>query len=285
MGKNGASRNKKIGIFDSGLGGLYVARAIKQAMPQYDYAYLGDTLNVPYGGRSMEAIYKLSEAAIRYLFEQQNCDLAIIACNTASVTALRKLQNEFLVNEYPDRRILGVIVPTLESATELGATQIGLIATEYTIRSRIYDEEIAKITPRAQIYGQPTPLLVPLIENRGEKYMDMILGDYLEPLIEKGLDSLILGCTHYISIKDRVRDITNHRVRVLSQDEIIPPKLKDYLDRHPEMEQRLSHGRTFGVFATDVNPNFIANVEKLMGSGYEPQLACLNASGAQIRYG
>lgn len=278
MGENSASRNKKIGIFDSGLGGLYVARAIKQAMPQYDYAYLGDTLNVPYGGRSMDAIYRLSESAIRYLFEQQDCDLAIIACNTASVTALRKLQNEFLVNEYPDKRILGVIVPTLESATELGATQIGLIATEYTIRSKIYDEEIAKITPRAQIYGQPTPLLVPLIENRGEKYMDMVLGDYLQPLIEKGLDSLILGCTHYISIKDRVRDITNHRVRVLSQDEIIPPKLKDYLERHPEMEQRLSQGGSFQVFASDVNPNFIANVEKLMGSGYEPQKAIYDFS-------
>ena len=266
-------RDKKVGIFDSGLGGLYVARAVQQMLPQYDYAYLGDTLNVPYGGRSMDAIYNLSKAAIQYLFEQQDCELAIIACNTASVTALRKLQNEFLVNEYPDKRILGVIVPTLESATELGATQIGLIATEYTIRSKIYDEEIAKITPRARIYGQPTPLLVPLIENHGEKYMDKILGDYLEPLVEKGLDSLILGCTHYIAIKDQVREITRHRVRVLSQDEIIPPKLKDYLARHPEMEEKLSQNGTFQIFATDVNPSFLKNVEKLMGSKMNAQQA------------
>ncbi len=265
--------NKKIGIFDSGLGGLYVARAIKNAMPQYDYAYLGDTLNVPYGGRSTEAIYKLSEAAIRYLFEQQNCELVVIACNTASVTALRKLQKEFLVNEYPEKRILGVIVPTLESATELGATQIGLIATEYTIRSKIYDEEIVKITPRARIFGQPTPLLVPLIENQGEKYMDMVLTDYLEPLLERGLDSLILGCTHYIAIKDRVREITRHRVRILSQDEIIPPKLKDYLARHPEMDKKLSQNGTFNIFATDVNPSFMKNVQKLMGDEVRPQRA------------
>lgn len=264
--KDDILRNKKIGIFDSGLGGLYVARAIQQALPQYDYAYLGDTLNVPYGGRSFEAIYRLSEAAMRYLFEEHNCDLVIIACNTASVMALRKLQQEFLPNKYPDRRILGVIVPTLESATELGATQIGLIATEYTIRSKIYDEEISKITPAATIYSQPTPLLVPLIENHGEKYMDMVLGDYLEPLIKKGLDSLILGCTHYIAIKERVRDLTRHRVRVLSQDEIIPPKLKDYLTRHPEMEQRLSKDGTFEIYATDVNPSFLKNIEKLMGS-------------------
>jgi glutamate racemase len=256
---------KKIGVFDSGLGGLYIARALQAALPQYDYAYLGDTLNVPYGGRSLEMIYKLSEAAIRFLFEQQDCDLVVIGCNTASVTALRKLQREFLPKNYPDRRILGVIVPTLESATELGATQIGLIATEYTVRSKIYDEEIVKITPRAQIYGQPTPLLVPLIENGGEKYMDMVLEDYLSPLIEKGLDSLILGCTHYISIKDRVRELTRHRVRDLSQDEIIPPKLKDYLLRHPEIEQRLTQEGTFQCFATDVKPLCQRNIKNLMG--------------------
>jgi len=278
MTAENGERQKKIGIFDSGLGGLYVARAVQQALPDYDYAYLGDTLNVPYGGRSFEAIYKLSEAAIRYLFEQQNCDLAIIACNTASVMALRKLQKEFLVNEYPDKRILGVIVPTLESATELGATQIGLIATEYTVRSKIYNEEIVKITPRATIFAQPTPLLVPLIENQGEKYMDMVLEDYLAPLIEKGLDSLILGCTHYIEIKDRVRTMTRHRVRVLSQDEIIPPKLRDYLNRHPEMEERLSKNGTFSIFATDVNPSFIKNVEKLMGPDMAPQKAVYDFS-------
>lgn len=261
---------KKIGIFDSGLGGLYVARAIHKAMPQYDYTYLGDTLNVPYGGRSSESIYQLSKAAIQFLFEQQNCELVVIACNTASVTALRRLQNEFLVNEHPDKRILGVIVPTLEAATELGATQIGLIATEYTVRSKIYDEEIAKITPRASIFAQATPLLVPLIENQGDKYMDLVLGDYLQPLVDKGLDSLILGCTHYISIKDRVRDITRHRVRVLSQDEIIPPKLKTYLERHPEMEERLSQKGTFELFATDINPSFVKNVNALMGSSVTP---------------
>ncbi len=273
MAQNREKRKKKIGIFDSGLGGLYVARAVQRSLPEYDYAYLGDTLNVPYGGRSMEAIYNLSEGAIRFLIEQQECDLVIIACNTASVTALRKLQNEFLVKNYPEKRILGVIVPTLESATELGATQIGLIATEYTVRSKIYDEEIAKITPRATIFGQPTPLLVPLIENHGEKYMEEILNDYLEPLIAQGLDSLILGCTHYIAIKDLVREITRHRVRVLSQDEIIPPKLRDYLTRHTEMEERLSKKGSFEIFATDINQSFLKNVEKLMGQGIEAKIA------------
>lgn len=266
MMKNFDKKNgTKIGVFDSGLGGLYIARAIRSALPQYDYVYLGDTLNVPYGGRSFEAIYNLSKAAIRYLFAEQNCELVIIGCNTASVMALRKLQREFLPKNYPDKRILGVIVPTLEAATELGSTQIGLIATEYTVRSKIYDEEIVKITPKAHIYGQPTPLLVPLIENNGEKYIDVILKDYLSTLIDEGLDSLILGCTHYISIKDRIRELTKHRVRVLSQDEIIPPKLKNYLYRHPEIEERLTCNGTFYCYATDVNPSYIHNVEKLMG--------------------
>lgn len=268
-----AIRRKKIGIFDSGLGGLYVARAVRAMLPQYDYVYLGDTLNVPYGGRSLEAIYTLSKNAIAYLFEEQECELAIIACNTASVTALRKLQTEFLPKYHPDKRILGVIVPTLESATELGASQIGLIATDYTVRSKIYDEEIEKINSHAKIFAQATPLLVPLIENQGEKYMDMVLGDYLEPLIAQGLDSLILGCTHYIEVKDRVRDLTRHRVRVLSQDEIIPPKLKDYLARHDEMEERLSLDGTFKIMATDINPSFVKNVEKLMGEGVKAEVA------------
>ncbi len=257
--------SKKIGIFDSGLGGLYIGRSIATFLPEYDYVYLGDTLNVPYGGRSMESIYDLSRNAINHLMHYEDCDLVIIACNTASVTALRKLQRQYLPENFPKNRILGVIVPTLESATELGATQIGLIATAYTIRSKIYEEEIAKINPHAQIFGQATPLLVPLIENDGNKYMDLILKDYLTPMIKKGLDSLILGCTHYVSIKDRVRDLTRHRVRVLSQDEIIPPKIKDYLNRHPEIQSRLSKNGSFKAIVTDDNPQTITNIKNLMG--------------------
>jgi len=271
--KNQRKPSKKIGIFDSGQGGLYIGRSIRKFMPDYDYVYLGDTLNVPYGGRSMESIYNLTRGAMRFLIEKQDCDLIIIACNTASVTALRQLQREYLPEEHPEKRILGVIVPTLEAATELGATQIGLIATQYTVGSKIYDEEISKINPHASIYGQPTPLLVPLIENQGDQYMDLILGDYLAPIIEKGLDSLILGCTHYVSIKDRVRELTRHRVRVLSQDEIIPPKLKDYLDRHPEIDERLSRNGTFDIFVTDDNPNTVRNIQNLLNDSVEVQKA------------
>ena len=266
-------RQKKIGIFDSGLGGLYIGRAIAKLLPDYDYVYLGDTLNVPYGGRSMESIYNLTRSAIDFLIHDQDCDLVVIACNTASVTALRRLQTEYLPENCPDKRILGVVVPTLESATELGATQIGLIATAYTVRSKIYEEEIAKINPQAKLFGQPTPLLVPLIENNGEKYMEMILQDYLNPILEEGLDSLILGCTHYVSIKSHVRELTNHRVRILSQDEIIPPKLADYLKRHPEIEEKLSRGGAMSAFVTDDNPQTIANIQNLLETDIEVKKA------------
>jgi len=255
---------KKIGIFDSGLGGLYIGHAIAKLLPDYDYVYLGDTLNVPYGGRSMDSIYNLTRSSINFLINEQDCDLVVIACNTASVTALRRLQNEYLPQNCPENRILGVVVPTLEAATELGATRIGLIATAFTVRSKIYEEEIFKINPQAKIFNQPTPLLVPLIENNGAKYMDMILKDYLEPILNEGLDSLILGCTHYVSIKDKVRVLTNHRVRILSQDEIIPPKLLEYLKRHPEMEERLSRNGSFKAFVTDDNPETISNIRNLL---------------------
>jgi len=267
------NRRKKIGIFDSGLGGLYIGRAIAKFLLNYDYVYLGDTLNVPYGGRSMGSIYNLTRGAIDFLMQKQECDLVIIACNTASVTALRRLQTEYLPKNCPDNRILGVVVPTLEAATELGATQIGLIATAYTVRSKIYEEEISKINAHAKLYAQATPLLVPLIENNGDKYMDIVLEDYLMPILSEGLDSLILGCTHYVSIKDRVREFTNHRVRILSQDEIIPPKLADYLNRHPEMEERLSLNGTLSAFVTDDNPETITNIQNLLQKDIQVQKA------------
>lgn len=259
-------KNGKIGVFDSGLGGLFIARAIRRHLPNYDYVYLGDNLNVPYGSKSTEMIYKLTESAMRVLFEDYDCQLIIIACNTASVVALRRLQNEFLPQHFPDRRILGVVVPTLEAATELNATQIGLIATEYTVRSGIYEEEIQKINRAAHIYGKATPLLVPLIEYGGEKYLELVLKDYMEPMLEgRHLDSLILGCTHYVCIKDQVRELTRHRTRILSQDEIIPPKLRTYLNNHPEMEERLSHDGNITLCASDISQGFKGNVHKILG--------------------
>jgi glutamate racemase len=255
--------NKKIGVFDSGLGGLFIADSIRKRLPAYDYLYLGDTLNLPYGRRSDAAIYDLSEKAARYLFGQ-NCDLIVMACNTASAAALRKLQQGFLAREFPQSRILGVVVPTLEAAIEQGATKIGLLATQRTVQTGIYDVELRKINPAVRMTSVAAPLLVPLIEEGGEKYMDEILGDYLEPMKQSNVQSVILGCTHYVALKGRVKALLNG-VDVISQDDIIPAKLEDYLKRHPEMETRLSRGGTFELHATDTNENFARNCEELLG--------------------
>ena len=259
---------KKIGVFDSGLGGLFIARAIRTRLSQYDYLYLGDTLNLPYGRRSDDDIYALSEKAMRYMFGQ-GCDLIVMACNTASVAALRKLQQGFLAREFPDKRILGVVVPTLEAAIEHGAHRIGLIATQRTIHSNVYDEELRKINPFVQMVSVATPLLVPLIEDGGEKYLDAVLEDYLKPMKEGKVQSLILGCTHYVALKGRINILLDGEVDLISQDDIIPLKLEDYLARHKEMEERLSRGGTMEIQATDANENFRKNVVELLGAPVE----------------
>lgn len=254
---------QKIGIFDSGLGGLYIANAVRKALPHYDYLYLGDTLNLPYGRRSDENIYDLCEAAMRHLFAS-DCQIVLMACNTASAAALRKLQQGFLAREFPERRLLGVVVPTLEAAIDSGHTHIGLIATERTTHSNIYEIELQKINPAVQLHSVATPLLVPLIEHGGEKYLDLVLEDYLAPLLAKNIDCLILGCTHYVSLKERIRALTH--IDVLSQDDIIPAKTQDYLRRHPEFEGLLSRGGTFEIAATDLNESFEANIRALVGN-------------------
>lgn len=255
--KNGG----KIGVFDSGLGGIFIARAIRDALPAYDYLYLGDTLHLPYGKRSDEVIYDLSEKAMRYLFES-GCDLIIMACNTASAAALRKLQQGFLAREYPTRRILGVVVPTLEVAIEQGAEKIGLLATQRTVTSNIYDLELKKINPKVELISVASPLLVPLIEDRGEKYLDVVLEDYCAPM--KDVQSVILGCTHYVALKERLKKILP-QAALISQDDIIPEKLADYLVRHPEMETRLSRFGSFEIRVTDANENFRQSVRDLLG--------------------
>ena len=257
-------RNKKIGVFDSGLGGLFIANSIRKRLPAYDYLYLGDTLHLPYGRRSDEAIYDLSEKAMRYLFAQ-GCELIIMACNTASAAALRKLQQGFLAKEFPDQRILGVVVPTLEVAIEQGAERIGLLATQRTVQSGVYEQELKKINPKVELVGVAAPLLVPLIEDGGEKYLDEILNDYLEPMRKADVQSVILGCTHYVAAKESVLKLMGGKATLISQDDIIPEKLDDYLTRHPEIEERLSQGGTFELHATDTNENLKKNIDDLMG--------------------
>ena len=244
-------RTHKIGIFDSGLGGLVIAKAITDALPDYDTIYVGDTLHVPYGPRSGEAIYQFTERAVDFLF-QQDCQLVIIACNTASASALRRLQQTWLPQHYPDRRVLGVVVPTIEQALETGHTKLGVIATSFVINADTYGEELRKINDRIEMISAATPLLVPLIENNGLQYVEPVLRDYLQPFINRGIDGLILGCTHYPLLKPMLKQILPAGIDLISQDDFIPAKVSNYLQRHPEIENRLSRGNTHRFCVTDI---------------------------------
>ena len=253
----------KLGVFDSGLGGIMVARALREALPDIDMVYLGDTLHVPYGNRSEATIYAYTKGCMDYLLDKEDCQLVIMACNTASASALRKLQQGWLAETYPERRILGVIVPTIEYALDRGYTKIGLIGTDYTVHSNVYEEELQKINPAIEIVQVNTPLLVPLIEHDGMQWVNDILDHYIEPLIAQGIDALILSCTHYICLKDLIR--RRYGLDVLSQDEIIPVKLQDYLNRHPESNDILGRNseEMFGV--TDLTPNYTAKASGFYG--------------------
>ena len=241
----------RIGVFDSGLGGLLVATAVARRFPEHDLLYLGDTARVPYGGRSQEAIHGFVAQALDHLF-LQDCALVILACNTASAEALRHTQRELLPRLYPDRRVLGVVIPTVEAAVATGARRVGVLATRSTAASGAYEREILRRLPEAKVTVVPAPLLVPLVENDGLRYLDPILDDYLADLGE--IDVLVLGCTHYGVFKDRIRGRVS--VPVLASEEIVPERLADYLRRHPEIDDRLGrHGeRRYRV--TDLGPGY-----------------------------
>lgn len=244
----------KIGLFDSGLGGLIVTHSLVQNLPEYDYVYLGDTARVPYGNRSQEVIYEFTQNAVEYLFKQ-DCQLFLIACNTASAEALRKIQQEYLPAHYPDRKVLGVLIPTAEEVVEQTQNKkVGIIATAGTVGSQTYVTEIQKLNPDIEVFQQASPLLVPLVENNAIKYASPILDDYLAPLLEANIDTLVLGCTHYPLLKDLIRSKVGS-ARVIAQDEIIPKKLRDYLDRHPEIDEKLAKSGSRTFLTTDFAPS------------------------------
>jgi glutamate racemase len=254
----------RIGIFDSGLGGLIIIKSIIRKLPKYDYLYLGDTKNLPYGNKSQKQIYDFTKKALTYLFSQ-NCKLAIIACNTSSAKGLKKIQREFMPKYYPDRKVLGVIVPTVEAVTSLKAKRIGILATASTTKSHAYKREILKLSPKTQIYEQAAPLLTSLIEVNELNKANVLLKRHLKPLLAKKIDSLILGCTHYPILKNEAKKIVGKQIKVISQDEIIADKLKDYLRRHREIADDLSKKGERAYEVTRLNKNYKKITKTLFG--------------------
>lgn len=235
----------KIGIFDSGIGGLIIFRAIAETLPLYDYVYLGDTKRAPYGNLSQEDIYIYTRECVDVLFKE-DCVLIIIACNTASSRALQKLQKEYLPNTYPNRRILGVIIPTVEHITidhQNTIKKIGLLATSSTVESKAFIQEIYKLNRDAMVFQQAAPKLVPLIEDGHLKDIAKVCTEYLKPLIDIKIDTLILGCTHYSLLVKEIREHVGENIILVDEKDIIPKKLAVYLQKHQEIECLLTkHG-------------------------------------------
>lgn len=254
----------KIGFFDSGLGGLTILKAVAQALPSYDYEYFGDTANLPYGDKTEDEIFALSVAAMRHLFAR-DCSLVIIACNTASAETLRKLQDEFLPVEFPDRRILGVIIPTVETVIDSGVAKVALIATKRTVESGKYEREFAKFSPAPQLYPVATPGLVPLIEAGKEVEGIESIAPVLDAFLADGVEGLILGCTHYTVLKERIQNYTDHKLTIFSQDDIIPAKLEQYLQAHPEIASCLTEMGRRNIHLSEVKASYDPIITHLLG--------------------
>jgi len=258
-----------IGIFDSGFGGLTVFRAIADKLPQYDYIYLGDSGRAPYGNRSFETVYQYTLECVKWFF-RQGCPLVILACNTASAKALRSIQQNDLPRIAPGKRVLGVIRPTAEVIGDFSKTKkVGILGTNGTVRSESYLNEIARFFPEVQVFQQACPLWVPFIENGDYKNdgVDAFIQKDLEKLFAqaKAIDTILLACTHYPLLEAKIRKFLPENIRLISQGKIVAEGLKDYLQRHPEMEQQVSRHHEKRFFTTDSTGDFEEHATTFFG--------------------
>ena len=243
----------KIGVFDSGLGGLVITRAFIKTLPEYDYVYYGDTKHLPYGEKTSGRILNYTLEAVKFLISQ-DCAIIIIACNTATSIALRYIQQRFIPEYAPDVKVLGVVIPTVEEALEAHTAKVGVIATNATVRSHIYQTELHKIRPALEVEEIAAPKLVPAIEDNNFALAETLSGEYANAF--SNIDSLILGCTHYPLVKEYFRKSLPKSVRVVSQDELMGAKLADYLRRHTEINCRLSKNGIYTFYVSKINKHY-----------------------------
>ena len=271
-----------IGVFDSGFGGLTVLAALLKALPRYDYLFLADNARAPYGARSARVINDYTLESVEWLFEE-GCPLVILACNTASARALRNLQQRHLPAHRPDRRILGVVRPSVEALAGLppgaipGETPpsaatgvVAVLGTESTIASDSYGLELRKLAPQLQLLQQACPMWVPLVE-AGEldgPGAEWFLRRSLEPVLNPTRlpQRLLLGCTHYPLLLPAIRRLVSPAVDILDQGEIVAARLADWLRRHPEQETRLGRNGRRRFATTDDPAWFATRGERLLGS-------------------
>lgn len=245
----------RIGVFDSGYGGLTILREMRRVLPEYDYLYLGDNARAPYGTRSFDVVFDFTRQAVEELFSR-GCHLVIIACNTASAKALRSVQQQVLPGRYPGRRVLGVIRPTVEIVGEISRTRhVGLLATPGTVRSHSYQLEIDKLHPDIKLTETECPMWVPLIE-AGESAgdgADYFVKKYIDKTMEEdpNIDTLLLGCTHYPILLPKIRQYAPQGVKIVPQGDIVAESLADYLRRHPEIDAKCTKGGTTDFLTTE----------------------------------
>lgn len=264
-----------IGVFDSGYGGLTVLREIVNRLPDYDYCYLGDNARAPYGTRSFETVYHYTLQCVQWFFDQ-GCPLVILACNTASAKALRTIQQNDLPRIAPDRRVLGVIRPTAEVIGRYSKSgAVGVVATPGTVSSGSYLLEMERFYPLLQVYQEACPLWVPLVENNEQDSpgADYFVKQHLDALFARGprIDTLLLGCTHYPLLRDKISRFLPAGVTVLSQGEIVAASLEDYLHRHPEMAARCSRNGRRRFCTTDSTADFERHATAFYGSSLQAE--------------
>lgn len=258
----------KIGVFDSGLGGLSILKSFRETLPQYDYLYLGDSLHVPYGDKDPEKITDWAKKIIPF-FIQNNCCLVVFACNTITATSLPQIQKKF------DRQIkvLGIVRPTSEYLLTQPTKKIGIIGTTNTIVSNIFSHDLEKIspTPKINYYQQACPGLVEEIE-KGPPYsqkMTTLLSSCLSPLVKEDIDVLILGCTHYNLIVNQIQALVP-KVEIITQGNLAAQKLKEYLHRHPELAQKITRQSKLTLYFTKIKKNYPYLVKFFLRSPKSP---------------
>lgn len=249
-----------IGVFDSGYGGLTILNGIRKLLPQYDYMYLGDNARAPYGTRSFDVVYEFTLQGVKKLFEQ-GCHLVILGCNTASAKALRSIQQKYLPEHAPDRRVLGVIIPTAEVVGDISRTMhIGVLATDGTIKSESYRLEIQKLHPDAVVTGLACPMWVPIIEN-GESDKpgaNYFVKDRIDKIMDMDpkIDTIILGCTHFPLLMEKIKQYIPAGVKIMAQGEYIAKSLKSYLERHSDIHHMISLGHSVTYYTTESAAKF-----------------------------
>lgn len=244
-------------------------KEIVRQLPEYDYIYLGDNARAPYGNRSFDTVYQYTLQSVKWFFDQ-GCSLVILACNTASAKALRSIQQKDLPAVGPDKRVLGVIRPTAEVIGKFTETSsVGVLATSGTVQSDSYPIEINKFFPGVKVYQEACPLWVPLVENNEHtgKGADHFVKKNISQLFEKGedIDVILLGCTHYPLLREKIEEYLPVGVKVISQGEIVAESLDDYLQRHPEIEKQCSRTGKRQFYTTDATEDFDAHAQLFFG--------------------